>query len=379
MNKLQLRRAGVGLLAAGFSLLLSAPGQAESLMGTYGSGETRFRLVVVAGDLSYPWGMAFLPQGGILVTERTGSLRLIEGDRATVIKGLPNVAAEGQGGLLDIALHPGFASNRLVYFSYGARYGRGAGTRIGRGRLEASTITDFEVIFSMDNPTRSTHHFGSRLAFAPDGTLFFTVGERGDRARAQELGDHAGKVHRINDDGSIPSDNPYLNTRGAQPSVYSLGHRNQQGLAVDPVTGTVWAHEHGPKGGDEVNIIRPGLNYGWPTITYGMEYSGAYIAPSTRPGLEQPVIHWTPSIAPSGLMVYRSDMFPGWDGNLFAGALAGQHLRRLIVDDDQVIGQEILLKETVGRIRDVRQGPDGNVWLLTDAASGKLFRIEPAH
>ena len=378
MKKLHVGPAVFGLLVAGLSLFLSAHGSAESVLGTFSSRDARFRLVVVADGLSYPWGMAFLPQGGILVTERTGTLRLIEDGRTTTIAGAPDVATDGQGGLLDVALHPQFASNGLVYFSYSARYGRGSGTRIGRGRLEEGAIEDFEVLFSMENPTRSTQHFGSRLAFAADRTLLFTMGERGDRARAQELGDDAGKVHRINDDGTIPEDNPYLQTRGARPSVYSLGHRNQQGLAVDPATGTVWAHEHGPKGGDEVNIIRPRLNYGWPTITYGREYSGAYIAPSVKQGLEQPVIHWTPSIAPSGLMVYRSDTFPGWEGDLFAGALAGQHLRRLIVENDSIVGQEILLKNTVGRIRDVRQGPDGNVWLLTDARSGRLLRIEPA-
>ena len=372
-----------------FALLLSGAAlSGESVTGTYDSEKVRFRLVSVAENLTRPWGMAFLPDGardgdlditgGILVTERSGGLKLILGERIIDIGGVPRVASVGQGGLLDIALHPEFNQNDYIYFTYSASYGSGYGTRVGRGRLVDGNIEEFEVLFSMGHPTRGSHHFGSRLAFGGDGTLFFTIGDRGDRTRAPDLGQHAGKILRINDDGSIPRDNPYVGERGALPEIFSFGHRNAQGLIFDDMTGTLWAHEHGPKGGDEVNIIRGGVNYGWPEITYGREYSGAYIAPSAKPGLEQPIIYWAPSIAPSGLAMYRSDTFPEWRGNLFAGALAGQELRRMVVSGNEIVHQETLLKNRVGRIRDVREGPDGNLWILIDDAQGKLIRIEPA-
>ena len=372
-----------------FALLLSGAGlSGESLVGTYDSEEVRFRLITVADNLERPWGMVFLPEGtrsqgidvsgGILITERTGGLKLIVGDQIFDIRGLPRIASVGQGGLLDLALHPEFDQNEYVYFSYSASYGSGLGTRVGRGRFVDNNIEEFEVLFSMERPTRGSHHFGSRLAFAGDGTLFFSIGDRGDRTRAQDLGEHAGKILRINDDGSIPEDNPFLRARGALPEIYPFGHRNAQGLIYDELTGTLWAHEHGPRGGDEVNIVKRGVNYGWPEITYGREYSGEYIAPTAKPGLEQPIIYWVPSIAPSGLAIYRSDAFSEWSGDLFAGALAGQELRRMVVEGNEIVHQETLLKNRVGRIRDVREGPDGNLWILIDDTRGKLIRIEPA-
>ena len=365
------------LIGALFALFAVVPVTPETFIDRVNSQEHEFQLLEVVEGLSSPWAMAFLPNGEILVTERSGGLVRIAGGRKTVVRGLPKVAAKGQGGLLDIALHPSFEINRLVYVSYSAAYESGYGTRIGRGKLAGNRIEDFVVLFSMANPTRETHHFGSRLAFAPDGSLFFTIGERGSRDRAQDLSDHAGKILRILDDGSIPDNNPRFNRAGALPEIYSYGHRNPQGLVIDAVSNIVWAHEHGPRGGDEVNIIRPGANYGWPVITYGREYSGGYIAPGEKPGLEQPVIYWTPSIAPSGLTLYDGNAFPGWKGNLFAGALAGNHLRRMVVDGDKIVAQEMLLEGRIGRIRDVRQGPSGNLWLLTDSKSGKLIRIEP--
>lgn len=353
-----------------------APG--ETVIGVHDSELVRFRIVEVVGDLSHPWGMAFLPNGAIIVTERSGTVKLVQDGRSTDIQGAPAVAANGQGGLLDVALHPEFERNRLVYFTYSARDSAGFGTRVGRAPLDGQTLELFEVLFSMEEFSTATHHFGSRMAFGEDGTLYFTIGDRGDRNRAPDLNQHAGKVLRINDDGGVPQDNPFVGQEGVRPEIFSYGHRNPQGIAVDPATGTVWEHEHGPRGGDEVNIIRPGANYGWPEITYGREYSGAYIAPDSKDGLEQPVIHWTPSIAPSGLAFYSADHIPEWKGNLFAGALAGKELRRIVVNDREVVHQERLLVGVVGRIRDVSQGPDGNIWILTDESPGSLIRIEPA-
>lgn len=350
---------------------------ADTTVGRYLTEVADIRLVEVVTDLSRPWAVSFLPDGDLLITERTGALKRISGDRVSLVTGMPKVASVGQGGLLDVALHADYSNNGIVYFSYTHRFRFGYGTRIGFGRLRGNSIEDFEVIFSMEEPTGITHHFGSRLAFANDGTLFFSIGDRGDRTRAQDLGDHAGKVLRINDDGTVPENNPFIGRYGTQPEIFSYGHRNAQGLLIDPTTQLVWAHEHGPQGGDEVNIIRAGVNYGWPLITYGREYSGDYIAPAEYGGLEQPIIHWTPSIAPSGLSLYTGNRIPGWKGNMFAGALAGRHLRRMEVEGSTIVHQEVLLEGEVGRIRDVRQGPDGYLWILTDAPSGSLFRIEP--
>lgn len=371
-----LRFVSVSLILLFAVVAQDAP--AESVIGVHDSELVQFRLVEVAGDLSHPWGMAFLPDGAIIVTERSGTVKLIQNGRSTEIVGAPTVAASGQGGLLDVALHPEFERNRLVYFTYSARNTTGLGTRVGRARLDGQSLVQFEILFSMEDFSSARHHFGSRMAFGEDGTLYFTIGDRGNRNRAPELDQHAGKILRINDDGGVPNDNPFAGREEVLPEIFSYGHRNPQGIAVDPVTGTIWEHEHGPRGGDEVNVIRPGANYGWPEITYGREYSGAYIAPHSKDGLEQPVIHWTPSIAPSGLAFYGADHIPEWKGNLFAGALAGKELRRIVVNDREVIHQERLLVGVVGRIRDVRQGPDGNIWILTDESPGSLIRIEPA-
>ena len=351
---------------------------AERAIQTVESNKHDFVVVEVATGLSRPWSLAFLPNGDLLVTERTGKLKRISEESSVTIGGVPDVVSRGQGGLLDVVLDPAFESNRLIYLSYSDSYNRGYGTRIGRGRLIGDALVDFQVIFTMNNPTRATHHFGSRLAFGPDETLFFSIGDRGERDRAQDLSDDAGKIHRINPDGSLPSDNPYIGQRNANDTVYSYGHRNVQGMVFDSNTGILWTHEHGPKGGDEVNIVQPSVNYGWPIITYGREYSGGYIAPSEKPGLEQPIIHWTPSIAPSGLAVYYGTEFPEWQGNLFAGALVGQQLRRMTVVDDSIVDQEILLENSIGRIRDVRVGLKGKLWLVTDAAAGRILKLERA-
>ena len=344
------------------------------------SEQAMFRVVRVATGLANPWSIAFLPDGGALVSERPGALLRLDVETGNLqdLDGVPRVAAVGQGGLLDIEPHPAFADNRLVYLAYAAgRSGRYA-TSIARGRLTDAGLLDVEVLFTMNRPSGSRLHFGSRLSFGADGMLYATFGERGDRHRAQDPSDHAGTIIRLRDDGSVPADNPFAGGGGA-PEVYSFGHRNPQGLAVHPANGRIWSHEHGPQGGDEINVIEAGVNYGWPVITFGAEYrSGARIGVgTTAPGMAQPVLHWTPSIAPSGMTFYDGDRFPGWRGDLFAGALAGRHLRRVQLDGERAVAEEVLLQGRVGRVRDVKQGPDGMLWLLEDARNGSIYRLEP--
>ncbi len=344
------------------------------------SEQATFRVMRVAAGLANPWSIAFLPDGGALVSERPGALLRLDVETGAVrnLDGVPRVAAVGQGGLLDVELHPRFADNRLVYLSYAAGRSGSYATSIARGRLTDSGLEDVEVLFTMNRPSGARLHFGSRLSFGADGMLYATFGERGERHRAQDPADHAGTIIRLRDDGSVPDDNPFVSGGGA-PEVYSFGHRNAQGLAVHPATGRLWSHEHGPQGGDEINVIEAGVNYGWPVITYGREYrSGAPIGTGTAaPGMAQPVLHWTPSIAPSGMTFYDGDRFPGWRGDLFAGALAGQHLRRVQLDGERAVAEEVLLQRRVGRVRDVKQGPDGMLWLLEDARSASIYRLEP--
>ena len=342
------------------------------------SDQASFRLVQVTNGLRNPWGMAFLPDGGILITERPGRLRIWRDGSLSTISGLPEIYASGQGGLLDIAVHPDFEKNRWVYFTYSVSDSGGSATALYRARLEGTALRGGEELYRMTRFTGTRVHFGSRIVFAPDGSLYMSIGDRGDRSRAQRLDDAAGSTLRFNDDGSIPEDNPFAGRRGALPEIYSYGHRNAQGMAVHPETGRVWQHEHGPRGGDEVNIVKPGANYGWPTVSFGEEYRGGSIGAGTEaPGIEPPLIHWTPSIAPSGMSFYTGDLFPEWKGDLFVGALAGKHLRRLELSGERVIAQEILLSDEIGRIRDVRQDPEGHLWLLTDASNGGLYRLEP--
>jgi glucose/arabinose dehydrogenase len=350
---------------------------AEVVEARVASDEAEFRVVRVAGGLQNPWSVAFLPDGRALVSERPGRLQLLQDGRWTQIEGLPEITAVGQGGLLDIALHPQYERNGWIYFSHAGGSRSNMGTRISRARLSGTRLRDVETIFVMQPGSGAGQHFGSRLVFLPDGTLLFTIGDRGSRGRAQDLGDHAGSTLRINDDGSIPADNPFVRRAGALPEIYTYGNRNAQGMAVQPGTGLVWQHEHGPRGGDEVNIIEGGRNYGWPLITYGEEYFGGEIGGTARPGLEQPLIYWVPSIAPSGMAFYTGSDFPGWKGDLFVGALVGKHLRRLEIEGRRIVRQEVLLLDTLGRIRDVRQGPDGYLYLLTDARDGGLYRLEP--
>ncbi|MFZ1641083.1 MAG: PQQ-dependent sugar dehydrogenase [Candidatus Contendobacter sp.] len=347
------------------------------------SEEHDFRVVIVTRGLEYPWGLAFLPDGRRLVTERPGRLRLVAADGALdpqPIEGLPPIAVHGQGGLLDVALHPQFAENGLVYLSYAARGEGGIGTEVARGRLVDHRLEDVKVLFRQQPKSGAGRHFGSRLVFDRQGHLYITLGDRGEMARAQKLDDLAGKIVRLTADGQIPADNPFVNRAGAQMEIYSLGNRNVQGAALHPVTGELWTHEHGPQGGDEVNVIRAGRNYGWPVITYGVEYViGTKIGEGThKPGMEQPLHVWVPSIAPSGLAFYQGDRFPRWRGDLFVGALKDQMLVRLRFDGEKPVKEERLLKEALGRIRDVRAGPDGYLYLLTDSSDGVIARLEPA-
>lgn len=345
--------------------------------------------VTVARGLSHPWALAFLPGEGdmrMLVTERDGRMRIVDarGQMGAPIEGLPPVDARGQGGLLDVVVHPQFAQNRWVYWSYSEpAEGRSNSTAVARGKLQADglngRLSEVQVVFRQQPRFASTAHFGSRLVFARDGRLFVTLGDRFSRRDdAQTLDNHHGKIVRIEADGRTPADNPFVSRAGARPETWSLGHRNVQGAALHPQTGELWIHEHGPQGGDEVNVSLAGRNYGWPVITYGAEYgSGRKIGEGTdKPGIEPPLVHWVPSIAPSGMAFVTGDRYPGWKGDLFVGALRAQTLVRLQLDGRRVVQQERLLTDLGERFRDVRQGPDGWLYLLTDSDDGKLIRLE---
>jgi len=364
------------------TIMLAASAAAQRGDGVFTSAEHSFRVEQLVTGLQNPWGLTVLPDGDMLVTERRGRLRRISGGRLLEqpIGGLAEVRPKGQGGLMGIALHPRFADNGLVYLSFSGEGRGGVGTEVMRGRLDGMQLRNTEVIFRAEPKSGAGRHFGSRLVFDDDGLLFVSHGDRGKQDQAQDLGDHRGSLFRINDDGSVPADNPFVGRRGAKPEIYAYGHRNIQGLALDPVTGRLWSHEHGPQGGDELNIERPGVNYGWPVITYGVNYGiGTRIGEGTeKPGMEQPVHYWVPSIAPSGLAVYRGDAFPGWRGNLFVGSLKFGLLVRLVIDDDRVTTEERLLDNVYGRIRDVVAAPDGYLYLLTDADPGQVLRVRPA-
>jgi glucose/arabinose dehydrogenase len=341
------------------------------------------RVETVARGLEHPWALAFLPDGRLLVTERPGRLRTVERDGrlSQPFAGVPEVLARGQGGLLDIALDPRFGDNRLVYLSY-AEPGEGgtAGTAVARGRLGDGRLEDVWVIYRQRPKVRGASHFGSRLVFARDGTLFVTQGERFDYAdQAQDLSSGLGKIVRINPDGSLPRDNPFVSHAGAQPEIWSYGHRNIQSAALHPETGQLWVVEHGARGGDELNRVEAGKNYGWPVIAYGVHYSGAKIGEGTaKPGMEQPLYYWDPVIAPSGMAFYTGEAFPGWRGSILIGSLRPGLLVRLTLEGERVAREERYLAELDERIREVRQGPDGLLYLLTDHRNGRLLRARPA-
>jgi glucose/arabinose dehydrogenase len=340
------------------------------------------RVEVVARDLEHPWGLAFLPDGRLLVTERPGRLRLVgrDGRLGEPVGGVPPVAARGQGGLLDVALDPRFAETRLVYLAYAEPGDDGtAGTAVARGRLGDGRLDDVRVIYRQQPKVQGGNHFGSRLVFARDGTLFVTQGDRFSyREQAQDLSSGLGKVVRIHPDGSIPRDNPFVGRAGARPEIWSYGHRNVQAAALHPRTGRLWTVEHGARGGDELNHPEAGKNYGWPVITYGVDYSGATIGEGTaRAGMEQPVYYWDPVIAPSGMAFYTGDAFPEWRESVLVGSLRPGLLVRLQLADGRVTREERYLADLSERIRDVRQGPDGLVYLLTDRRDGRVLRVSP--
>ncbi len=339
------------------------------------------RVTPLVKNLNHPWGMAFLPDGRLLITERPGRLRIYSNGKVSPpISGMPNVYANSQGGLLDVEIDPDFRKNQFVYLSYSEAGSNGqAGTAVMRGKLNGNALQETQILFRQMPKLSSGAHFGSRLVFDKSGHLFVTLGENNNRITAQFLDHHQGKVVRINPDGSVPKDNPFIGNANAKPEIWSYGHRNPQGAALNPWTGKLWVHEHGPKGGDEINIPQSGKNYGWPKITYGINYNGDDIPEAVSnkaPGMEQPIHYWVPSIAPSGMSFYDADKKHPWYGNLFVGALAGQILVRLEIRDDKVIKEERLLKELGYRFRDVQAGPDGSLYLITDSPNGRLLKID---
>ncbi len=354
--------------------------EGEVVLESVVSEDATFRVVRVIDDLQHPWGVAWLPDGRMLLTERPGRMSLVENQSMTELDGLPEIRASGQGGLLDVAVHPDYADNGWIYFTYSAPVDGNTGTSLARARLGNGELTDLEILYTEEPGKSPGRHYGSRIVFPGDGTVLFTIGDRGQRSPSQDLNDPAGSTLRLNEDGSIPNDNPFAGRNDVLPEIYSYGHRNAQGMVVHPETGVIWQHEHGPRGGDELNIIRPGENYGWPDATYGVEYGSRRsigIEPHEDPDIVNPLTEWSPSIAPSGMTIYHGDRFPGWSGDVFVGALAHRHIRRVVVEGQEVVRQEELLRDELGRIRDLRTGPDGNIYVLTDHSGGGLYRLEP--
>ncbi len=347
------------------------------------------QVVTLVESLEHPWGLAWLPDDTLLVTERPGRLRIIRDGvlDPTPATGLPDVFNRGQGGLMDVSIHPQFAENQWVYFTYADGTGSANRTQIARARFDGSALSDWQVIFEANRTKEGTQHFGSRLVWMPDNTLLASIGDGGNppvtlegeliRNQAQNLGSHLGSLVRLNDDGSAPEDNPFVDTAGADPTIWSYGHRNIQGVAIDSATGQVWATEHGSRGGDELNRIVAGENYGWPLVTHSREYSGGEISSErSRPGMVDPLIVWTPAIAPSGLAVYRGDLVPQWQGDLFAGGLVSQSIQHIQLDDSGAVLSQTPI-DIGQRVREVAQGPDGFIYVLTDESNGRLVRLEP--
>jgi glucose/arabinose dehydrogenase len=383
--------AGSGVLAQGDPVFPLGPG--PWVIDTY-APQTRVRVSVVARGIVHAWGMAFLPDGDILIAERRGTLRVVRNGvlDPTPIAGVPPVAEASSGGLMDIALHPRFETNRWVYFAYakggepkpaGAQYY--ATTALARGRFDGKALTDVEDVFVADAWSTAPGGHGTRILFQGDNIIFFAQPHRREQDRAQNTTDHIGTILRLHDDGSTPSDNPFVGRAGYRPEIYSYGHRVIEGLALHPTTGRLWATEHGPQGGDELNLIEPGGNYGWPIATHGRDYDGRRLAPPVRAGTIAPELVWVPSIATSGLMVYTGDRFAGWRGHWFVGALQEArvpgtgHVQRLVFNENGEQRREALLREFRQRVRDVRQGPDGLIYVLTEEEDGALLRLEPAN
>ena len=347
---------------------------------TLGPPATSVRVAPFVSGLVNPWSIAFLPDGTMLVTEKPGRLRIVRNGTLdpTPVAGVPEVFTTGQGGLLEVSVHPRYAENHFVYLTYSKSGERGATTALARGTFDGKTLNQLKDLFVADNWAPGGVHFGSKLAWSRDGLLYMSIGERNDRKRAQDTNLHGGKILRLKDDGSVPPDNPFVGKAGFKPEIYTYGHRNVQGLAVHPETGELWANEHGPQGGDELNRIVAGKNYGWPIATYGREYTGEAIASPVADGVEQPVMFWVPSLGISGLTIYSGDRFPAWKGNFFVGALALMNVNRAVFNDRGPWGREALFGTMRQRIRDVRQGPDGYLYLAVDAPAGGVLRVEPA-
>jgi aldose sugar dehydrogenase len=379
-------RPGFTSIIAG-AMGMAVAGNATVWAQTVPSSAGTVAVTTFAHGLELPWALAFLPDSRMLVTERPGRMRIVgnDGKLSPPLAGVPKVFAVNQGGLLDVVLDRGYAQNNTIYFCYAEPANGGARTALARARLldEGNPrLDDVKVIFRQDGPLSQGGHFGCRIVQTPDSNLFLAMGEhqaRSTRDEAQNLANHLGKIIRIRPDGSVPPDNPFVGKPGARPEIWSYGHRNPQGLALHPTSGALWEHEHGPRGGDEINLPQAGKNYGWPVIGYGIDYSGARIHEGThKDGMEQPIHYWVPSIAPSGMAFYTGALFPAWRGNLFVGALAGQMLVRLELDGAKVVKEERLLQNLNERIRDVRAGPDGALYLLNDNSNGRILRVAPA-
>ena len=367
------------LITASFACAKEVPQDSEVIK----SEKTDFSINVITDGLEHPWGMVFLPDGRMLITERPGQIRIIDKQGNLLpkpVKGMPEVKATGQGGLLDIMLDPDFRNNKVLYFSYSAPGDGGWGTEVARAEFVDDQLRNLKVIFRALPKSRSGHHFGSRLVIDRDGYLFITLGERNLKEPAQDMTNHLGSVIRIKPDGSVPEDNPFVKVKDAMPENYTYGHRNMQGAALNPWTREVWTHEHGPQGGDEINIVKAGTNYGWPVITYGVNYgTGTKIGEGThKEGMAQPLYYWVPSIAPSGMVFYDGDEFPEWKGDLFVGSLKFQLLVRLEIKDNKVAHEERLLEGKLGRVRDVEVGPDGLLYVITDESNGVLAKLVPS-
>jgi glucose/arabinose dehydrogenase len=361
-------------------VLLALPQAAPAQ--TFKSSAGDLKVETVAGGLVHPWALAFLPEGRMLVTERPGRMRIVtpDGKLSPPLGGVPKVFAAGQGGLHDVVLDRAFADNRTIYFCFAEPERGGGRTAMARATLGDGRLDDVKVIFHQAGPLSSGNHFGCRIAQAADNNLFLTLGEHfTDRDEAQKLTSHLGKIVRIAPDGSAPRDNPFVGRGNAKPEIWSYGHRNAQGAAIHPQSGRLWEHEHGARGGDEVNIPQAGKNYGWPVISHGVNYDGTPVGSgkSAMPGMEQPIKVWVPSIAPSGMAFYTGELFPAWKGSLLVGALAGQMLVRLSLNGETVTGEERLLQGLRERIRDVRVGPDGAVYLVTDNSAGRVLKVVP--
>ncbi len=372
------RKTPLGLLLQGVATLTIWSGASAAQDRIIETETGPLKMETIANGLDHPWGLSFLPDGRMLVTERPGRLRIVapDGTLSEPLQGLPEISAIGQGGLLDVALDPDFKDNQLVYFAFSEPGDGGASTAVARGRLGDNALDGVEVIYRQAPKTSGGNHFGGRLLFSPDGKLFITQGERFAFDPAQDLASGLGKIVRINPDGSIPADNPFVGQTGARPEIWSYGHRNVQGAAIDPKTGKLWTHEFGPLGGDELNLIEPGYNYGWPLVSWGKHYDGTEIPdPPTRPDLTDAVHHWTPVISPSGMTFYTGDIIDGWQGNILIGGLSSQGIVRLTLDGDKVRAEERI--PLGARIRNVRQGPDGSVYALTDESNGKILKLSP--